>query len=171
MDPGMPTADHISDRVAIAALVIPAVFFPSQVWALQVGCFITAVFLGIMFLFGFGLTVVVKHLLARYVWKVPKTPWLRMFGITWIELFIGIVVFAVARTSFWLTVLIYLPIGSLVNRALLARFGQQAGGAATLLQRYSIFLFFAAALPLSLQFAGALWSTITSIITFTDLQV
>jgi len=167
----IPTSEGVSDRIAVAALIIPAVLLPTQAWALQVGCFITAVFLGIMFLFGFGLTVVVKHLLARYVWKVPKTPWLRMFGITWIELFIGIMVFAVMRTSFWLTVLIYLPIGSLVNRALLSRFGQQADGTSTLLQRYSIFLFLAAALPISLQFAGALWSTITSIITFTDLQV
>ena len=159
------------DRTAVAAMVIPAVVLPSHAWALQVGCFVTAVFLGIMFLVGLGLTVLVKHLLAKHLWKVPQTPWLRLFGITWIELLIGIMVFAVVRTSYWMTVLLYLPLASLVNSVLLARFRQPAGGAAPFLQRYGVFLLLAAALPLSLQFAGALWSAITNLITFTDLQM
>jgi len=164
-------AEIFCDRILKAALIVPAVLIPSQAYAAQVGCFVTAIFLGIMFLVGLGLTAITKHLLAKYVWKVPKTPWLRMFGITWLELLVGILVFALVRTSFWLTVAIYLPFGSLVNRALLARFRDVSAASTPFLQRYAIFLLLPAALPLSLQFAGALWSAITSLITFSDLHM
>ena len=163
--------DRSCDRAVIASLIVPAVLVPSQALAAQVGCFVTAMFLGIMFLVGLGLTALTKHLIAKYVWKVPKTPWLRMFGITCLELLLGILVFALVRTSFWLTVLIYLPFASLVNRALLCRFRQTADGDALFVQRYAIFLLLPVALPLSLQFAGALWSAITTLITFSDLQM
>jgi hypothetical protein len=159
------------DRVAVAALIVPAVLFPATASAVQVGCFVTAVFLGIMFLVGLGLTAVSKHLLAKYVWKVPRTPWLRMFGITWLELLLGILVFGFVRTSYWLTVLIYLPFAALVNRALLAKLRQPADAAVPFVQRYGIFLLLPAALPLSLQLAGAIWTTVTALITFTDLRM
>ena len=113
--------DRTLDRVFVASLIVPAVLVPSQALAAQVGCFVTAMFLGMMFLVGLGITAFAKHLLAKYVWKVPKTPWLRFFGITWLELLLGILVFALVRTNFWLTVAIYLPFALLVNRALLAR--------------------------------------------------
>ena len=164
-------ADRSCDRAVVASLIIPAVLVPSQALAAQVGCFVTAMFLGIMFLVGLGITAFAKHLLAKYVWKVPKTPWLRFFGITWLELVLGILVFALVRTSFWLTVAIYLPFASLVNRALLARFQGPVDTPATLLQRYGIFLLLPAALPLSIQVAGVLWSAITNLITFSDLQL
>jgi len=167
----MMLTDRACDRVVAASLVVPAVLIPAQAWAAQVGCFVTAMFLGIMFLVGLGITAFAKHLIAKYVWKVPKTPWLRFFGITWLELLVGIVVFAVIRTSFWLTVLIYLPFASLVNRALLARLRDASAASAPLLRRYGIFLLLPAALPLSIQVAGVLWSGITNLITFSDLHM
>lgn len=165
------TADRSCDRAVIALLIIPAVLVPSQAVAAQVGCFVTAIFLGLMFLVGLGITAIAKHLLAKYVWKVPKTPWLRFFGITWLELVLGIMVFALIRTNFWLTVAIYLPFAMLVNRALLARVHAPAGEAVPFLQRYGIFLLLPAALPLSIQAAGVLWSAITDLITFSDLRL
>lgn len=159
------------DPVLVASLMVPAVLLPVQAEAAQVGCFITAVLLGIMFVVGIGITAVAKHLLAKYVWKVPKTPWLRMFGITWLELLVGILVFAFVRTSFWLTVAIYVPFAALMNRALLARVRQTTGEAVPFLQQYGIFLLMPFALPLSIQVAGVLWSQITNFITFTDLRV
>lgn len=165
------TADRSGDPVAIASLIVPAVLFPATASAVQVGCFITAVLLGIMFLVGLGLTAVSKYLLAKYVWKVPRTPWLRLFGITWLELLLGILIFALVRTSYWLTVLIYLPFAALVNRALLARLRQPADAVVPFAQRSGIFLLLPVALPLSLQFAGVLWSAITNLITFTDVRM
>ncbi|MEK6745356.1 MAG: hypothetical protein AABZ15_17220 [Nitrospirota bacterium] len=165
------TADRSCDRVVIASLIVPAVLVPSQALAAQVGCFVTAMFLGMMFLVGLGITAFAKHLLAKYVWKVPKTPWLRFFGITWLELLLGILVFALVRTNFWLTVAIYLPFAMLVNRVLLARFRKPAEETVPLLQRYGIFLLLPVALPLSIQAAGVLWSAITNLITFSDLQM
>jgi len=165
------STERACDRVVAASLIVPVALIPGQACAAQVGCFVTAIFLGIMFLVGLGLTAVVKHFIAKYVWKVPKTPWLRLFGITWLELLVGILVFALVRTSFWLTVAIYLPFAALVNRALLARFLDASAAATPFLRRYAIFLILPAALPLSLQFAGALWSAITSLITFSDLRM
>lgn len=167
----MMLTDRACDRVIAASLAVPAVLVPAQAWAAQVGCFVTAMFLGIMFLVGLGITAVAKHVLAKYVWKVPRTPWLRFFGITWLELLLGILVFALVRTSFWLTVVIYLPFASLVNRALLARTRGPVDTPATFLQRYGIFLLLPVALPLSIQAAGVLWGAITNLITFTDLQM
>jgi hypothetical protein len=167
----MMLTDKACDRIVAASLVVPAILLPSQVGAAQVGCFVTAMFLGIMFLVGLGITAFAKHILAKYVWKVPKTPWLKFFGITWLELLLGILVFALVRTSFWLTVLIYLPFASLVNRALLARLRGPVESPATLLQRYGIFLLLPAALPLSIQVSGVLWSAITNLITFSDLHM
>jgi len=164
-------ADRSCDRAVVVSLIVPAVFVPSQAYAAQVGCFVTAMFLGIMFLVGLGITAFAKHFLAKYVWKVPRTPWLRFFGITWLELLLGILVFALVRTSFWLTVLIYLPFAALVNRALLARLRGPVDTPATLLQRYGIFLILPAALPLSIQASGVLWSAITNLITFSDLHM
>ena len=163
--------DRSCDRVVVASLVIPSVLVPSQALAAQVGCFVTAMFLGMMFLVGLGITAFAKHLLAKHVWKVPKTPWLRFFGITWLELVLGILVFALVRTSFWLTVAIYLPFAILVNRALLARVSAPAGETVPFVQRYGIFLLLPAALPLSIQAAGVLWGAVTNLITFSDLQM
>jgi hypothetical protein len=159
------------DPVLIASLIVSAVLLPAHAEAAQVGCFVTAVFLGIMFLVGIGITALAKHLLAKYIWKVPRTPWLRMFGITWLELLVGILVFAFVRTSFWLTVAIYLPFAALMNRALLARVRQTTGESIPFVQRYGIFVLLPFALPLSIQVAGVLWSAITNLITFSDLHV
>ena len=164
-------ADRSCDRFVAASLIVPGVLIPAQASAAQVGCFVTAMFLGMMFLVGLGITAFAKHLLAKHVWKLPKTPWLRLFGITWLELALGILVFALVRTSFWLTVAIYLPVAMLVNRALLARVSTPAGETVPFLQRYGIFLLLPAALPLSIQAAGVLWSAITNLITFSDLQM
>ncbi len=166
----MTTDDRSCDRAALAALLVPAVLLPSSAHAVQVGCFFTAVFLGMMFLVCLGLTAVTKHLLARYCWKVPRTPWLRFFGLTWIELLIGIIVFATVRTGFWTTVAIYLPIAMVVNMRLLDRIRQAAPAAGSAVRRYGIFLLLPAVLPLSLQVSGLLWRTVTNSITFTELH-
>lgn len=158
------------DPVLIGSLLIPAVLFPVPAYAVQVGCFFTALLLGAMFLVGLGITAVVKHFLAKYVWKVPKTPWLRMFGLTWLEFLLAILVFALVRTSYWVTVVIYLPAATLMNRALLARVRQPSPESPSFLQRNGIFLLLPLALPVSIQIAGVLWSSLTNMITFTEIR-
>jgi len=76
--------------------------------------------LGIMFLVAWASPHSQRHFLAKYVWKVPRTPWLRFSGSRgWsCARHPGL---ALVGTSFWLTVLIYLSFAALVNRALLAR--------------------------------------------------
>jgi len=165
-----PTAsDGIGDPVFLAAVITAAVLAPAPALAAQVGCFVTAVLLGMMFLVGIGITLLVKHLLARYVWQVPRTPWLRLFGITWLELVLGISFFAAVRTSFWLTVVIYLPFAALLNGWLLSKFS--ARDEASPSRRFGVFLLFPLSLPLSIQIAGLIWSTLTNLLTFTDLRV
>jgi hypothetical protein len=167
----MTLTDRTCDRVVAASLVVPAVLIPAQVSAAQVGCFVTALLLGAMFLVGIGITAIVKHFVVKYVAKSPKTPWLRMFGITWLELLIGILVFALVRTNYWITVLLYLPLASLVNRALLTRLREPTEVAVPFAKRYGVFLLLSVALPLSIQIAGILWKNITDLITFSDLRM
>ena len=157
------------DPVFLAAVVTAAVLAPAEAFAAEVGCFITAVLLGVMFMVGIGITSLVKHVLAKYVWQVPRTPWLRLFGITWLELLLGIAVFAVIRTSFWLTVVIYFPFAALLNGWLL--WGLRRPATAPFLQRYGVYALFPASLPLSIQIAGMIWSTVTNMITCTDFRV
>jgi hypothetical protein len=167
----MLSEGNACDRALAASLIVPAVLMPVPAYALQVGCFFTAFFLGVMFLICLAMTEVAKCLIARYVWKLPRTPWLRLFALTWLELFLGVLVFASVRTSFWLTALIYLPLAALINRVLLAPCTRQATAAPTTAVRLnSIFLLFAAVLPLSLQVSGILWRTVTNAITFTEIQ-
>ncbi len=171
MNVGPGNTDSTGDPLFLAALAAAAVLLPADAYAAHVGCFVTAVLLGMMFMVGIGLTSLVKHLLARYVWKVPRTPWLRMFGITWIELILGIAVFALVRTNFWLTVLVYLPFAVLINRALLSRYQLSEHGPLTFLQRFGIFLLLPFSLPLSIQIAGVIWHAVTNLITFGDLII
>lgn len=160
------------DPVLIASLIVPAVFVPGAAQAVQVGCFVTAVLLSIMFVVGIGITLVMKHLFAKYVVKVPKTPWLRMFGITWLELLLVVVVFAATGTNIWYALLIYLPFSSFMNMKLLARFsGPAAGPTAPFPRRLGPFFLLSLALPLSLFLSGKIWSIVTNLITFTDLRV
>ena len=160
------------DPVVVMSLLVPAVLVPGEALAVQVGCFVTAVLLGIMFVVGIGITLMMKHLLAKYVAKVPKTPWLRMFGITWLELLLVVVVFAATGTNIWYALLIYLPFSSFMNMKLLARFsGPAAGPTAPFPQRLGPFLLLSLALPLSLFLSGKIWSIVTNLITFTDLRV
>lgn len=162
--------DRSCDLALPAAWLIPAVLLPVPAYAVQVGCFFTAVFLGMMFLVSLGLTAFAKHLLARYYWKIPKTPWLRLFGLTWIELLLGIIVFASVRTNFWLTVVIYLPFAMFINMKLLSRFQLADMVPAPAVRRYGIFFLLPFALPLCLQVSGVLWTTVTNAITFTELH-
>lgn len=158
-------------RVHVAwAVLAPALAWPAAAQAAQVGCFFTAIFLGIMFAVCLGITEVGKHLVARHVGGLATTPWLRLFGITWLELFIGVAVFAAVRTSFWLTVLLYLPLAALLNRALLGRLVRSAAAAVSPLRQAGVFLLFAATLPAALQVSGLLWQAVTNSITFTELR-
>ena len=160
----------IGDPLLVGSLLILGMLFPPPAYAAEVGCFFTAVFLGLMFLVGLGITGIFKLLLVRYVWHAPRTPWLRLFGLTWLELLLGVIVFAVIRTSYWLTVLLYFPFASLANRALLAKIGQQPAEQASFLKRNGIFLLLPLALPVALQIAGVLWKSITDMITFTEIR-
>lgn len=160
----------LRDRAVIVSLLVPAVLAPVPAYAVQVGCFFTALFLGIMFVVCLVITELTKFFIARYFWKLPRTPWMRLFAITWLELLLGILIFASVRTNFWFTVLIYLPFAALLNRALLARFRQPAVEQASSVRRYGIFLLLPAALPLSLQVSGLLWKVLTNDIAFSELH-
>jgi hypothetical protein len=171
MQDPMTLTERPRDGVFLTAIVAAAVLLPSEAMAAEVGCFVTAVLLGMMFTAGIILTSVVKHLLARYVWRSRRTPWLRLFGLTWLELVLGIAVFAAIRTSYWLTVVIYLPFAALLNGALLARVRPSGPERVPILKRYGIFLLFPIALPFSIQIAGVVWNAVTNFISFADLKM
>ncbi len=162
----MATPRWSGDRLALILLAVPAVLLPLPARAAQVGCFITAVLLGMMFVVGLCITEFVKHLLARFVWQAPRTPWLRMFAITWLELVLGVAIAAGIQASYWFTVVLYLPFAALLNWALLARLLRSADRPVPPARRYGIILLLPFALPVSIQIAGVLWTAITNMLTF-----
>jgi hypothetical protein len=74
------------------------------------------------------------------------------------------------RTSFWVTVLLYLPLAALLNRALLGGLVRTAAATLPPARRAGIFVLLACTLPVALQVSGVLWRTITDAITFTELR-
>src|SRR5574337_1387012 len=92
-----------------------AVLFPRSARATEVGCFCTALFLGSLFLIGLSIAITIKYALARFLWKVPRMPWVRMISLTVLELVLIIMVFALIHTNIFLTILIYLPFAVFVN--------------------------------------------------------
>ena len=172
MQTGMPNTGGTIDRVLVVSLLVPAVLVPGEARAAQVGCFVTAILLSMMFCVGIGITLLMKHFLAKYIAKAPKTPWLRLFGITWLELLLVVALFAATGTHIWYALLLYLPFSSFMNMKMLARYsGPEAGPTASLPRRVGPFLLLSLALPLSLLLSGKIWSVVTNMITFTDLRM
>lgn len=147
------------------------VLFPRSARAAEVGCFCTALFLGTMFLIGLCLTISMKYALSRFLWKVPKMPWMRMISLTGLELVLIILVFALIHTNALFTVFIYLPFAVLVNMAVLAAVSQAFPVRAAAPKKYFVFFLLSLALPASIRIAGALGTAITNLITFTDLRM
>lgn len=154
-------------------LLLPALpaLFPESARATEVGCFCTALFLGALFLVGLCITIILKYALARFLWQVPKMPWVRMISLTGFELVLIILVFALIHTNVFLTILIYLPFAVLLNMKALAAVSRTVSAHAPALKKYAVFLLFPLALPASIQVAGALGAAITSLITFSDLRI
>lgn len=161
-------ADHRIDPAAASILLVLSL--PLNAFAVQVGCFITAVLLGFMFLLSLGITLVLKSFLARRLGGASKTPWGRIIGLTVIELFLFALVFAVTRTSFPVTLVIYLPFGALANSLLLSKPLQDLAVPLAANRRLALFALLALSLPAAIQIAGVVWSAVTGLITFTELR-
>ena len=64
------TESRSCDRAVVISLIVPAVLLPVSAHAMQVGCFFTAMFLGMMFLVCLGITELSKYCICKYLWKV-----------------------------------------------------------------------------------------------------
>lgn len=167
-DDGHESIERYVYPVVTAILLVLSV--PLNAGAVQVGCFVTAVLLGFMFLLSLCITLVFKSLLARRVGGAPKTPWKRILALTVIELFLFVLVFAVTRTSFFVTLLIYLPFAAVINGLLLSKPLQSLAAAAPLQRRILLFALLSLSLPAAIQIAGLIWSAITGVITSTEFH-
>lgn len=171
---GRPCAIAERETAAWVPLVLASaavLLSPAPAFAVQVGCFVTAMLLGFMFLVSLVITFVLKALLSRHIGRLSVTPWKRMTALTAIELFLFILVFALTRTGFAVTLLVYLPFAVLVNGMALKRAFASAPAPVTAAKRMTFLSLLSLALPGAIQVSGLLWSFVTNLITFTELKV
>ncbi|MDA8098314.1 MAG: hypothetical protein M0042_01660 [Nitrospiraceae bacterium] len=144
---------------------------PQDAWALQVGCFFTAILLGIMFFVGIGFTLLFKHLLSRHLAHLLKTPWKRIVGLTALEFLLLILVFALTPSNILVTLLVYLPLAFLVNCRLLATFVPVCSQVISAPKRLAFFALESLSLPAAIQLSGLIWTVITNLLSFTELKM
>ncbi len=153
----------------LAAGPLLALSVTSDAFAVQVGCFFTALMLGGVFLLSLGITLLLKSQLACRVGGTQRIPWTSLVVLTGGELFLFVLVFAVTRTTFLTTLAIYLPFAALLNGFALKRSLQALAGVAPR-RRILLSLLLALALPVAIQLAVLVWSAIAGIITSTELH-
>lgn len=154
--------------LASAFLIILSL--PLNAYAVQVGCFVTAVLLGCMFLLSLGITLLLKAQLSCRVGGASKTPWKCMLFLTAGELFLFVLVFAVTQTGFLATLAIYLPFAAVLNGFVLKRPLQALAAVASPRKRWLLYVLLALSLPAAIQLAGLVWSALTGFLESTEFH-
>ena len=152
-------------------LVLTAAFlaYPPSVWAVEVGCFCTFVFVSTMFVIGVGVTVVVKYALSKKMWALSFK---RTSVTTFLEVILLVAILIVLQTKYYLRVLAYLPIAFLLNYAMAA-----SGSAApqerqkTPKKRAAMAALSCLVLPVAVQVVAWLAMFLSNMIDFKEVRV
>ncbi|MDH4161704.1 MAG: hypothetical protein OEW15_03320 [Nitrospirota bacterium] len=161
-------ADHLVAPAAAASLLVLSL--PLNAFAVQVGCFVTAVLLGFMFLLSLGITLLLKSQLSCRVGGAQRTPWKCMVFLTASEFFLFVLVFAVTQTNFLTTLVIYLPFAAVLNGFVLKKPLQALASVVPPRKRYLLYILLALSLPAAIQLAGLVWSALTGVIESTEFH-
>lgn len=157
--------DVVSFLIATGAFLL---LFPRPLYAAEVGCFCTFVFISLMFAVCTGLTVLFKFLLSRAFLPVS---WTRIILITFTELLIIILVFVVIQAGYLGSLLIYFPLAAGVNMLALKGSVRHAPAPVKTAKKLAHYALSALSLPVAIQLSGALFKLISGAITFTELRV
>jgi hypothetical protein len=152
----------------IAGLMAVLLACPTSASAVEVGCFCTFVFVSTMFMIGIGLTLVVKYLLSKKIWRLSMK---RTALITFIEVILLVAILIVLQTKYYLRVLAYLPLAILLNYALTTAKVSVPQEQKTSKKRATMAVFSSLVLPAAVQLMAWVASRLSELITFKEVRV
>ena len=164
---GSLSREHALSFFMMVLITVPLVF-PSSAFAVEVGCFCTFVFVSAMFLCGVGVTLIVKYVLSKKLWRLSL---MRTSFITFFEVVLLVAILIILQTKFYLRVLAYLPLAFLLNYAMTtARVPvlpeQQAPKKRAAMAALSCLV-----LPIAVQIMAWVATTLSNMITFKEVRV
>ncbi len=151
----------------ITVLVAGILVFPLPAYAVEVGCFCTFIFVSTMVSIGIGMTLIVKFIMSKKIWKL-SFKW--MSFITGIEVVLMFAVLIAFQTKFYIRVLIYLPLAFLLNYAMIAA-GNRALKEQTATKRAAHAALSCVVLPLAVQIVVVLFTYLSNMITFKEVSL
>jgi hypothetical protein len=157
---------NISFLIAVMMALLFA--YPPSASAVEVGCFCTFVFVSTMFMIGIGITLVVKYILSKKIWRLSMK---RTAIITFIEVVLLIAILVVLQTKFYLRVLVYLPLAFLLNFALITAKGSLPKEQQTSKKRATMAAFSSLVLPVAVQLMAWVAMRLSELITFKEVRV
>jgi hypothetical protein len=152
----------------IAVLMAGLLAYPPTASAVEVGCFCTFVFVSTLFVIGVGATLVVKYVLSKKIWQLSVK---RTALITFIEVILLIAILVILQTKFYIRVLAYLPLAILLNYALATAKGPVLQEQKTSKNRAAMAVFSSLVLPIAVQLMAWVATTLSELITFTEVRV
>ncbi len=151
----------------VAGLTALILAFPQPVYAVEVGCFCTFVFVSTMCAIGIGTTLIVKFILSKKMGKL-SFKWTSL--ITGIEVILMFVILIVVQTQFYIRVLVYLPLSFLLNYSMMAA-GDRALKEKPATKRATFAALNCSVLPLVVQIVVVLFTFLLNKISFKELSV
>lgn len=151
-----------------AVLMAGLLAYPPTASAVEVGCFCTFVFVSTLFVIGVGATLVVKYVLSKKIWQLSVK---RTALITFLEVILLVAILVILQTKFYIRVLAYLPLAILLNYALTTAKGPVLQQQKTSKNRAAMAVFSSLVLPIAVQFMAWLATTLSELITFTEVRV
>lgn len=168
----MDVQERLRNMVTIsccmAGIMAGLLAYPPSACAVEVGCFCTFVFVSTMFMLGIGVTMLIKYLLAKKIWKLSKT---RTVFITCIEVVLMVSVLILLQTEFYLRVLAYLPLAFLLNYALTTARAEALEGRQNRKKRAALAALSSLVLPAAVQVMAWLATVLSNLITFKEVRV
>ncbi len=149
-------------------LIAVSLVFPPSASAIEVGCFCTFVFVSAMFLIGVGVTLLVKYVLSKKLWRLSFR---RTSFITFLEVVLLVAILILLQTKFYLRVLAYLPLAFLLNYAMTAARGPALQEQQAPKRRAAMAALSCLVLPVAVQIMAWLATVLSNMITFTEVRV
>jgi hypothetical protein len=161
---------RIRDTVILFMLGLLAALaaFPQSAYAVEAGCFCTFVFVSTMFVIGIAVTLIVKHVLSKKMWKLSMK---RTSLITFLEVILMMSVLFILQTRFYFRLLVYIPMAFLLNYALIAAKASVIQETRTSKKRVTMAMLSCLVLPVAVQIMGWLGMVLSNMITFKELRV
>lgn len=166
-DHGSFGREHTLSFFTMVLLAVPLTFPPSAC-AVEVGCFCTFVFVSAMFLSGIGVTLLVKYVLSKKFWRLSL---MRTSFITFFEVVLLVAILIILQTKFYVRVLAYLPLAFLLNYAMTTARGPVLPEQQAPQKRAAMAALSCLVLPVAVQIMAWIATTLSNMITFTEVRV